>query len=176
MLYYRMSPDYFFCNTAEKTGQQENERLMMTASQMTMLLIQVLGGLAIFVYGMNLMSEGLQRAAGEKMKSILRVFSSNRLIAVFSGASVTAVVQSSSASTVMVIGFINAGLLTLSQAIGIIFGANIGTTVTAQIIAFDISWIVMPAIIAGVVMGFFTKQRITAWGWSFWEWGSWAMN
>ncbi|MBR2364249.1 MAG: Na/Pi cotransporter family protein [Lentisphaeria bacterium] len=137
---------------------------MMTASQMTMLLIQVFGGLAIFVYGMNIMSEGLQRAAGEKMKSILRVFSSNRLIAVFSGAAVTAVVQSSSASTVMVIGFINAGLLTLAQAIGIIFGANIGTTVTAQIIAFDISWIVMPAIIAGVVMGFFSKQRVTAWG------------
>lgn len=136
----------------------------MTASQMTMLLIQVFGGLAIFVYGMNLMSEGLQRAAGEKMRSVLRVFSSNRFVAVLSGTAVTAVVQSSSASTVMVIGFINAGLLTLTQAIGIIFGANIGTTVTAQIIAFDISWIVMPSIIAGVVMSFLSRQQIIAWG------------
>ena len=131
---------------------------------MTLLLIQVFGGLAIFVYGMNLMSAGLQRAAGERMRSLLRVFSSNRIVAVLSGAAVTAVVQSSSATTVMVIGFINAGLLTLTQGIGIIFGAHVGTTITAQIIAFDISWFVMPCIIAGVIMSFFSRQQVISWG------------
>ena len=91
----------------------------------------VLGGLAIFIFGMNMMSDGLHHAAGERMRAILRVFSQNRFIAVCSGALVTCVIQSSSASTVMVIGFINAGLLTLAQAVGLIFGANIGTTITA---------------------------------------------
>ena len=125
--------------------------------------VQVFGGLAIFIYGMKLMSDGLHQTAGEKMRSILRMFSANPLVAVFSGAAVTCVIQSSSASTVMVIGFVNAGLLSLVQAMGLIFGANIGTTITAQLVAFDISWIIMPSIIAGLLLSFSKKQRIANW-------------
>ena len=88
--------------------------------------LQVLGGLAIFIFGMKLMSDGLHRVAGEKMRSILRLFSANRFAAVTTGAVVTGVIQSSSASTVMVVGFVNAGLLTLVQAIGLMPGAHLG--------------------------------------------------
>ena len=125
--------------------------------------MQVFGGLAIFIFGMKLMSNGLHHVAGEKMRSILRMFSANRIVGVISGTLVTCVVQSSSASTVMVIGFVNAGLLSLVQAMGLIFGANIGTTITAQLVAFDIVWIIMPAIILGLLMSFIPKQRITDW-------------
>ena len=128
-----------------------------------MTFMQVFGGLAIFIFGMKLMSDGLHQVAGERMRSILRMFSANPLVAVASGAAVTCVIQSSSASTVMVIGFINAGLLTLVQAMGLIFGANIGTTITAQLVAFDISWIIMPAIIAGLLMSFVKNQKIANW-------------
>ena len=130
---------------------------------MLMTFTQVFGGLAIFIFGMRLMSDGLHQVAGERMRSILRMFSANPLVAVASGAAVTCVIQSSSASTVMVIGFINAGLLTLVQAMGLIFGANIGTTVTAQLVAFDISWIIMPAIIAGLLLSFVKNQKIANW-------------
>ena len=101
-------------------------------------VINVLGALALFIFGMKLMSDGLMKIAGDRMKKILHFFSRNGLVAVCAGAAVTAVVQSSSATTVMVIGFINAGLLSLTQSIGIIFGANIGTTVTAQLISFNL--------------------------------------
>ena len=128
------------------------------------LLVRVFGGLAIFVYGMKIMGDGLHAVAGEKMRSILKLFSANRFVAILSGAAVTAVVQSSSASTVMVIGFVNAGLLTLVQSIGIIFGANIGTTITAQLVAFDIQGIVMPALIVGMVLSFFKGRQMNGWG------------
>lgn len=131
---------------------------------MLMLLINVLGGLAIFIFGMKMMSDGLHRVAGERMRSILRLFSANRFVAILSGTAVTAVIQSSSASTVMVIGFVNAGLLTLVQAVGIIFGANIGTTITAQLVAFEISWIIMPAIILGLLLTFVPRPTFTGWG------------
>ncbi len=131
---------------------------------MTMLLLNVFGGLAIFIFGMKLMSDGLRKAAGERMRSILRFFASNRFVAILSGALVTAVIQSSSASTVMVIGFVNAGLLNLAQSIGIIFGANIGTTITAQLVAFEISWIIMPAIIVGLLVGFLEPPIPRGWG------------
>ncbi len=123
----------------------------------------VLGGLAIFIYGMKIMSDGLHHVAGERMRSILRIFSANRFMAVVSGATVTCVIQSSSASTVMVIGFINAGLLTLAQATGLIFGANIGTTITAQLVAFKISWIIMPAIVVGLLLSFVPRRPIAKW-------------
>ncbi len=126
--------------------------------------LNVFGGLAIFIFGMKMMSDGLHRAAGERMRNILRLFSANRLIALLSGALVTAVIQSSSASTVMVIGFVNAGLLNLVQAIGIVFGANIGTTVTAQLVSFDIGWVVMPAIILGLLLSFITRPGWNGWG------------
>lgn len=129
-----------------------------------MQILTVFGGLAIFIYGMKLMSDGLQKAAGNRMRSILHFFSANRFVAILSGIVVTAVVQSSSATTVMVVGFINAGLLNLLQSIGIIFGAHIGTTVTAQLVAFRIDWLIMPAIILGVLICFITHPAWRGWG------------
>lgn len=130
---------------------------------MAMLLLNVFGGLAIFIFGMKMMGDGLHQVAGDRMRSVLRLFSANRFVGIVSGATVTAVIQSSSASTVMVIGFVNAGLLTLVQAIGIIFGANIGTTVTAQLVAFDIAWIIMPSIIAGLLLSFIPFRPLRNW-------------
>ncbi len=117
------------------------------------------GGLAIFIFGMNLMSECLQKAAGEKMKRILGLLTKNRLLGVIAGALVTAVLQSSSATTVMAIGFVSAGLMSLPQAISIIFGANIGTTMTAQIIAFKITDYIYVFIFAGFLISFICKKE-----------------
>ena len=125
-----------------------------------MLLLNALGGLALFLFGMKLMSGGLQKAAGKRMRGVLRFFSSNRLAGILSGTVVTSVVQSSSVTTVMVIGFINAGLLSLQQSIGIIFGANIGTTITGQLIAFKIGVIIMPSIILGLALSYFKNEKI----------------
>ncbi|MBO5723849.1 MAG: Na/Pi cotransporter family protein, partial [Lentisphaeria bacterium] len=111
-----------------------------------------------------LMSGGLQRVSGENMKKLLQFFSKNGFIAVCAGTFVTAVIQSSSATTVMVIGFINAGLLTLRQSIGIIFGANIGTTITAQIISFKLDGLALPAIAAGFLVMLSKKRVIKGWG------------
>lgn len=102
------------------------------------ILFGVLGGLGLFLYGMNVMSTGLQKAAGDKLKSIISMLTSNKFMSVLVGAGVTAIVQSSSATTVMVVGFVNAGMMKLTQAVGLIMGANIGTTITAQIITFKI--------------------------------------
>ncbi len=115
------------------------------------LAIAVLGGLAFFLYGMNLMSEGLTQIAGARLKAVLGYVTKNRFAAIFAGAGVTAVIQSSSATTVMTVGFVNAGLLSLQQAIGVIFGANIGTTVTGQLVSFKLTDIAIPSIILGVV-------------------------
>ena len=130
-------------------------------------VISVLGGLAIFIFGMKQMSDGLQKVAGEKMKQILHFFTSNRFVAVLAGTFITAVIQSSSATTVMVIGFVNAGLLNLFQSIGIIFGANIGTTVTAQIISFKLSGLALPAITIGLLVMFFKHRMAKGWGETF---------
>ncbi|MCD8362450.1 MAG: Na/Pi cotransporter family protein [Lachnospiraceae bacterium] len=123
------------------------------------IIFGLLGGLAIFIYGMNLMSECLQKAAGEKMKSILGMLTRNRVMGVLAGALVTAVLQSSSATTVMAIGFVSAGLMTLPQAISIIFGANIGTTITAQIIAFKITDYIEVFIFVGFIISFVCKNE-----------------
>ena len=125
--------------------------------------VQVMGGLAIFIFGMKLMSDGLRKVAGERMRSILRMFSANRFVAVATGAVVTGVIQSSGASTVMVVGFVNAGLLTLVQAIGLILGSHIGTTVTAQLVAFDLNWLIMPSIIIGMIFSFVPNRKISNW-------------
>mgnify|MGYP002516059086 FL=1 len=114
------------------------------------LTITVLGGLAMFVYGMGLMSEGLTQIAGARMKAVLAYVTRNRFLAIFAGAAVTALIQSSSATTVMTVGFVNAGLLTLQQAIGVVFGANIGTTVTGQLVSFKLDDLALPSIIIGV--------------------------
>ena len=90
----------------------------------------LLGGLALFLYGMNMMSQGMEAAAGNKMKQILERLTTNRYLGVLVGAVITAIIQSSSATTVMVVGFVNSGMMTLRQAVGVIMGANIGTTIT----------------------------------------------
>lgn len=117
------------------------------------------GGLALFLYGMNLMSEGLQKAAGEKMKAVLAFLTKNPVMGVLAGALTTAVLQSSSATTVMVIGFVSAGLMNLPQAISVIMGANIGTTMTAQIIAFKIDDFVWPIVFVGFMIYFISKNE-----------------
>ena len=119
----------------------------------------LVGGLAIFIYGMNMMSECLQKAAGDKMKTILSMLTKNPVLGVLAGAVTTAVLQSSSATTVMAIGFVSAGLMSLPQAISIILGANIGTTMTAQIIAFKISDYIYVFIFIGFLISFICKSE-----------------
>ena len=126
---------------------------------LTDILIQTLGGLGLFILGMKMMTEGLQATAGQGIRRILRAISSNRIIGCATGAGVTAMVQSSSASTVMLIGFVGAGLMTLEQAVGVVLGANVGTTITGQMIAFKLTKLALPAIALGVPMKFFSKQR-----------------
>lgn len=122
-------------------------------------LFGLFGGLAIFLFGMNQMSDALQKAAGERMKKILAMFTSHPVKGALAGALVTAVLQSSSATTVMTIGFVSAGLMSLPQAISVIFGANIGTTMTAQLIAFDISDYIYPIIFVGFLINFMAKKE-----------------
>lgn len=115
-------------------------------------IFSVLGGLGLFLYGMNLMGMGLQKVAGEKLKKLIEALTNNRFMGVIVGAIVTMIVQSSSATTVMVVGFVNAGLMSLAQAIGVIMGANIGTTITAQLIAFKLTDIAPLVIAIGVAI------------------------
>ena len=122
------------------------------------LILGLLGGLALFLYGMQMMSDGLEKAAGDRLKSILEKLTSNRFLGVLVGAVITAIIQSSSATTVMVIGFVNARLMTLRQAVWIIMGANIGTTITGQLVALNISEIAPLFAFAGVVMIVFLKN------------------
>lgn len=123
-------------------------------------LFGLFGGLALFLFGMEMMSDALQKAAGEKMRYILGLLTKNPVMGVVAGALVTAVLQSSSATTVMVIGFVSAGLMNLPQAISIILGANIGTTITAQIIAFKISDYIYPIIFIGFLVAFIAKKEL----------------
>ena len=123
------------------------------------IIFGLVGGLAIFIYGMNMMSECLQKAAGEKMKKILALLTKNPILGVLAGALTTAVLQSSSATTVMTIGFVSAGLMSLPQAISIILGANIGTTMTAQIIAFKVTDYIYLFIFAGFLISFISKKE-----------------
>ena len=118
----------------------------------------LLGGLALFLYGMNMMSQGMEAAAGNKMKQILERLTTNRYLGVLVGAVITAIIQSSSATTVMVVGFVNSGMMTLRQAVGVIMGANIGTTITGQLIALDAGAIAPFIAFLGVVLVVFLKQ------------------
>ena len=143
----------------------------MNAVQIT---LNVLGGLAVFLFGMKIMSDGLQKMAGVKMRQMLSIATSNRLAATFSGMLVTSIIQSSSATTVMVVGFASAGLLNLYQSLGIIFGANIGTTMTAWIVSLfgfkmDIALFALPVIAAGFFCQFLPAKwvavrRKACWG------------
>lgn len=119
----------------------------------------LLGGLALFLYGMQMMSSGLEAAAGNRMKKILEKLTANRLLGVAVGAGITAVIQSSSATTVMVVGFVNSGMMTLKQAVWIIMGANIGTTITGQLIALDIGVIAPLFAFCGVAVIVFMKSQ-----------------
>ena len=121
-------------------------------------LLSLLGGLALFLYGMQMMSAGLEAAAGSKMKLILERLTANRFLGVLVGAGITAVIQSSSATTVMVVGFVNSGMMTLNQAVWIIMGANIGTTITGQLIALDVGALAPLFAFIGVAMVVFVKM------------------
>ena len=119
----------------------------------------LLGGLALFLYGMQMMSNGLEAAAGNRMKQILEKLTANRFLGVLVGAGITAVIQSSSATTVMVVGFVNSGMMTLQQAVWIIMGANIGTTITGQLIALDIGALAPLFAFFGVALIVFVKKQ-----------------
>lgn len=121
--------------------------------------IGLIAGLGLFLYGMNLMGSGLQKAAGERLKKIIGLLTSNRFIAVLVGIFVTGVIQSSSATTVMVVGFVNAGIMQLSQAIGVIMGANVGTTVTAQLVSFDLEAYAPVAVGIGILIHMVSKSE-----------------
>lgn len=123
------------------------------------LLLGLLGGLALFLYGMQMMSTNLEAAAGNKMKQILERLTSNRFLGVLVGAVITALIQSSSATTVMVVGFVNSGLMTLNQAVWVIMGANIGTTITGQLIALDIGALAPLIAFIGVAILVFVKNK-----------------
>lgn len=123
------------------------------------IVLGLLGGLALFLYGMQMMSSGLEAAAGNRMKGILEKLTSNPILGVIVGAGITAVIQSSSATTVMVVGFVNSGMLSLQQAVWIIMGANIGTTITGQLIALDVGAIAPLMAFAGVAVVTFSKKQ-----------------
>ena len=123
-------------------------------------IFQLFGGLGLFLLGMQFMSEGLQKSSGDSLKKILEKLTTNRLIGTGVGAIVTAIIQSSSATTVMVVGFVNAGLMNLTQALSVILGANIGTTITGQIISFNISGVALPCIGLGAILYIFFRKPV----------------
>ncbi|MDT8420713.1 MAG: Na/Pi cotransporter family protein [Desulfuromonadales bacterium] len=123
------------------------------------LVFGLMGGLGLFLFGMKIMSEGLQKVAGERIRQILSALTNNRFVGTLVGLAVTAIIQSSSATSVMIVGFVNAGLMTLVQSIGVILGANIGTTVTAQLIAFNVTQYALPAIGVGAALKLFSKKK-----------------
>jgi len=122
-------------------------------------IIALFAGLSLFLYGMQIMSDALQKSAGDRLKKLLEILTTNKYIGVLVGAAITAVIQSSGATTVMVVGLVNAGIMNLSQAVGVIMGANIGTTMTAQIIAFKFTNIVPYAIIIGAILVLFSRKK-----------------
>ena len=124
------------------------------------IVLSLIGGLGFFLYGMKLMSDGLEKAAGAKLRGILSFFTGNRLLGTLVGMVFCAIIQSSSATTVMVVSFVNSGLMDLSQAAGVIMGANIGTTVTSQLVAFNLSEVAPLFLIAGVIMVQFIRKPV----------------
>ena len=132
-------------------------------------ILEIVGSLGLFLYGMKVMSDGIQKAAGDGLQSILNHITSNRFVAVFTGFAITAIIQSSSATTVMVVSFVNAGLLTLTQSIGVIMGANIGTTITGWIVSilgfkFKIAALALPIIGIGLPMFYSKSRKSKNWG------------
>lgn len=129
------------------------------AFSLTSMLIELIGGLALFLFGLEQMTAALKVVAGSRLRDLLARMTSNRFVGVLTGAFVTAIIQSSSVTTVLVVGFISAGLMSMSQAIGVIMGANIGTTVTAQIIAFKVTKAALPIFAGGFVVWFLAKRE-----------------
>jgi phosphate:Na+ symporter len=125
----------------------------------TSMIIMLAGGLGLFLYGMKMMGDGLEQAAGSRLKRLLEILTENRLMGLLVGAIVTAIVQSSSATTVMVVGFVNAGIMTLGQAVGVIMGANIGTTMTAFLISLNLTDVAPIIVFIGVGLIFFSKRK-----------------
>ncbi len=125
------------------------------------LAIALLGGLAFFIFGMTMMSDGLQLLAGARLKNTLQMFTGHRINAILAGLGITALIQSSSATSVMVVGFVNAGLLNLQQGLGVVMGAAIGTTVTSQMVSFNLDVLALPAVIIGVIMLVMAKKSTT---------------
>ena len=123
-------------------------------------LLSMAGGLGLFLFGMKLMSEGIEKAAGAKLRGILEFFTTNRFTGMIVGVVFTAIIQSSSACTVMVVSFVNSGLMNLYQAAGVIFGANIGTTVTSQLVSFNLSEIAPVFLLGGVLAVMFVKNNM----------------
>ena len=141
-------------------------------------VFSLLGGLSLFLFGMKIMGEGLERTAGNRLKNILNIVTHNRVLAVLAGMGITAVIQSSSATTVMVVGFVNAGLLSLTQAVGVIMGANIGTTVTSLMLSVKLDFGMIFACL-GLALSILPKKHPTAgpsgkcsWVWAscLWAW------
>ena len=133
--------------------------------QLGAILMGLLGGLALFLYGMEKMTDALKMIAGDRLKSLLARMTSNRFKGVLTGAAITATIQSSSVTTVLVVGFISAGLLSLLQAIPLIMGAEIGTTITAQIIAFNVTKYSLVLVAVGFFLAFLPKSRtVKVWG------------
>ncbi len=128
---------------------------------METMIFGLMGGLGLFLFGMKMMGDGLERVAGDKLRGLLNVLTKNRLLGVLVGAGFTMLIQSSSATTVMVVGFVNAGLMNLLQATGVIMGANFGTSITAQLAAFHLNEVAPVALLAGVVMMLFFKRSMT---------------
>ncbi|MBR4999357.1 MAG: Na/Pi symporter, partial [Rikenellaceae bacterium] len=131
---------------------------------MVLQIFTLIGALGMFLYGMNLMSSGLQKTAGHRLRKFLEAMTSNSLKRILTGLGITSIIQSSSATTVMVVGFVNAGLLTLTQAFGVIMGANIGTTVTAWLISLlgfkaDISILAVPLMAIGFILSISKKEK-----------------
>lgn len=160
-----MRPSYTDNRNIKKKKQGAAERFYKAARRgrdlMTLLDgLKLLGGLGIFLYGMHLLGESLEAAAGTRLKGLIEALTKNRFMGVLVGMLVTAVIQSSSATTVMVVGFVNAGLMTLSQAVGVIMGANIGTTITGQIIALKVDELALPLIFLGVILMLSTKKNV----------------
>jgi phosphate:Na+ symporter len=123
------------------------------------MIVALFAGLGLFLYGMQIMSDALQKSAGDRLKKLLEILTTNKFLGVIVGAVITAIIQSSSATTVMVVGLVNAGIMNLSQAVGVIMGANIGTTMTAQIIAFKFENIVPYAYFTRLSLYFQQRNR-----------------
>lgn len=152
-----------------KQNSFKTERGWVLGQGLIMRILMLLGSLGLFIYGMKVMSEGIQKAAGKKLREILGAITKNRIKGIFTGFMTTAIIQSSSATTVMVVSFVNAGLLNLKQSLGVIMGANIGTTVTAWIVAFlgfsvSMSDYALPIFLIAIIFLFSNKDNLKSWG------------